>query len=367
MKKQNPNRLSRRDFIKTSSIGAIGLTTALVSSSAESKPIERKEPGVLNESSKKLLSLFNLKYPFFQAAPGGEKLAVAIANAGGMGSIQFTWSSPDDAYETTKRLNEATTGNYYANYVLHFEPESLDKALEAGCRNFQFSWGIPIREIVSKIRNVGGKFGIQVSSRENAVKAVDLKPDFLICQGLEAGGHIQATQYNKNALPQVLEAAGEVPVLVSGGISTGEDIRAAIHNGAAGVVMGTRFISTKESNLADVYRQKLLEAGANSTVYTNCYNESWDAMHRVLRNSTFLNWEAEGCPLKGNKPGEGEVIAKTSGGGNILRYSARRPVEGDTGDLESMCMYAGEGVGKINDIPSAAELIDRLWMEFENK
>ena len=292
MKKQNPNRLSRRDFIKTSSIGAIGLTTALVSSSAESKPIERKEPGVLNESSKKLLSLFNLKYPFFQAAPGGEKLAVAIANAGGMGSIQFTWSSPDDAYETTKRLNEATTGNYYANYVLHFEPKSLDKALEA---------------------------------------------------------------------------AGEVPVLVSGGISTGEDIRAAIHNGAAGVVMGTRFISTKESNLADVYRQKLLEAGANSTVYTNCYNESWDAMHRVLRNSTFLNWEAEGCPLKRNKPGEGEVIAKTSGGGNILRYSARRPVEGDTGDLESMCMYAGEGVGKINDIPSAAELIDRLWMEFENK
>lgn len=115
--------------------------------------------------------------------------------------------------------------------------------------------GIPIREIVSKIRNVGGKFGIQVSSRENAVKAVDLKPDFLICQDLEAGGHIQATQYNKNALPQVLEAAGEVPVLVSGGISTGEDIRAAIHNRAAGVVMGTRFISTKESNFADVYRQ----------------------------------------------------------------------------------------------------------------
>lgn len=144
MKKQNPNRFSRRDFIKTSSIGAIGLTTALVSSSAESKPIERKEPGVLNQSSKKLLSLFNLKYPFFQAAPGGEKLAVAIANAGGMGSIQFTWSSPDDAYETT-------TGNYYANYVLHFEPESLDKALEAGCRNFQFSWGFQFGKSFQKL------------------------------------------------------------------------------------------------------------------------------------------------------------------------------------------------------------------------
>lgn len=367
MKKKNLNKPSRRNFIKTSSVGALGLSAALVSSCAASKPIEEKESGALNESSKKLLSLFNLKYPFFQAAPGGENVAIAIANAGGMGCIQFTWTSPDDAFETTKRLNEATDGNYYANYVLHFEPKSLDKALEAGCKNFQFSWGVPSQEIISKIRNAGGKFGIQVSSRENADKALELKPEFLICQGLEAGGHIQATQYNKYAFPQVLEVAGEVPVLVSGGISTGEDIRSAIHNGAAGVVMGTRFISTKESNLTDGYRQKLLEAGENSTVYTNCFNQDWNAMHRVLRTSAFLNWEAEGCPLNGKKPKEGEVIGKTPWGGDIQMYFGRRPVEGDTGDLESMPMYAGEGVSKINDIPTAAELIERLWKEFENK
>ncbi|MEQ8704456.1 MAG: nitronate monooxygenase [Phaeodactylibacter sp.] len=367
MKKKNLNTPSRRDFIKTSAVGALGLSTALVSSCTASKPIEEKESGALNESSKKLLSLFDLKYPFFQAAPGGENLAIAIANAGGMGCIQFTWTSPEDAFETAKRLNEATDGNYYANYVLHFEPKSLDKALEAGCKNFQFSWGVPSAEIVSQIRNAGGKLGIQVSSKKNAENALKLSPDFLICQGLEAGGHIQATQYNKYALPQVLEVAGEVPVLVSGGISTGEDIRAAIYNGAAGVVMGTRFISTKESNLTDGYRQKLLEAGENSTVYTHCFNLEWNAMHRVLRTSTFLNWEAEGCPLNGKKPREGEVIGKTPWGGDIKMYSGRRPVEGDTGDLESMCMYAGEGVSKINDIPTAAELIERLWKEFENK
>ncbi|MGZ0017505.1 NAD(P)H-dependent flavin oxidoreductase [Yeosuana sp. AK3] len=344
------------------------MSTAFISSTAlASQKVKEREIGKLNESSKKLLTLFNLKYPFFQAAPGGSKLAAAIAKAGGMGCVQLTWSSADDSYEWIQELNKETNGNFFANYILHFEPKSIEKLLEAGCRNFQFSWGLPSQEIISKIRNAGGKFGIQVSSRENAVKAVELKPDFLICQGLEAGGHIQATQYNKYALPQVLEVAGEIPVLVSGGISTGEDIRSAIHNGAAGVVMGTRFISTKESNLTDGYRQKLLEAGENSTVYTNCFNQDWNAMHRVLRTSTFLNWEAEGCPLQGNKPGEGEVIGKTPWGGDILRYSGRRPVEGDTGDLESMCMYAGEGVGKIKDIPSAAELIERLWKEFENK
>ncbi len=368
MKNQNSDNSSRRSFLKKSSLAGLGLTSALMFSCEQPKQQEeKKEFGKLNESSKKLLTLFNLKYPFFQAAPGGGELAKAIAKAGGMGCLQFTWSSPDESYEWLQELNEETNGNYFANYILHFEPKSMDKVLEAGCRNFQFSWGLPSQEVISKIRNAGGKFGIQVSSKKNAEKALELKPEFLICQGLEAGGHIQATQYNEYALPQVLEVAGEVPVLVSGGISTGEDIRAAIHNGAAGVVMGTRFISTKESNLADIYRQKLLEAGENSTVYTNCFNQEWNAMHRVLRTSTFLNWEAEGCPLNGNKPREGEVIGKTPWGGDIQMYSGRRPVEGDTGDLESMCMYAGEGVGKINDIPSAAELIERLWKEFENK
>lgn len=285
----------------------------------ESKPIEKKEYGELNESSKKLLSLFNLKYPIFQAAPGGEKLAIAIANSGGMGSIQFIWTSPEDAYETTKRLNEATNGNYYANYVLHFEPKSLDKALEAGCKNFQFSWGIPNPEIVSKIRNIGGKFGIQVSSSKNAENALKLSPDFLICQGLEAGGHIQATKYIKDVFPKVLEISKKTstPLLVAGGISNGDDIRKAIKNGAAGVVMGTRIIATKESEHPDFYLQKLIEADENDTVYTNCF-AGWNAMHRVLRNSTFQNWEAAGCPLQGERPGEGDVIGKGPSGYDMI-------------------------------------------------
>lgn len=366
MKKKNLNKPSRRDFIKTSSVGALGLSTALVSSCTASKPIEEKESGALNESSKKLLSLFNLKYPFFQAAPGGENLAIAIAYAGGMGCIQFTWTSPDDAFETVKRLNEATDGNYYANYVLHFEPKSLDRALEAGCKNFQFSWGVPSPEMVSQIRNAGGKLGIQVSSKKNAENALELSPDFLICQGLEAGGHVQATRYIKDVFHQVLEVAGSVPVLVAGGISTGEDIRKAIHNGAAGVVMGTRLIATKESEHHDFYLQKLIEADEHDTVYTNCF-AGWNAMHRVLRNSTFLNWEAAGCPLQGEKPGEGEVIGKGEPGYDMIRYISHEPVKGVTGDLEAMVMYAGEGVSKINDIPTAAELIERLWKEFENK
>lgn len=366
---KNTNNASRRDFLKKSSLAGIGLATAIPTEvSANGLSEAKKERGVLTEASKNLMAKFGLKYPIFQAAPGGEELTVAIANAGGMGSIQFTWISPDNAYQTTKRLNEATKGNYYANYVLHFEPKSLDKAIEAGCKNFQFSWGIPNGEIVSKIRDVGGKFGVQVSSKKNAENALALNPDFLICQGLEAGGHIQATRYVKDVFPEVVNVAGSIPVLVAGGISTGKDIRSAIRYGAAGVVMGTRLIATKESEHPDFYLQKLVEAEAKDTVYTNCYNNGgWNAMHRVLRNSTFVNWEAAGCPQVGEKPGEGEVVAIAASGREIKRYSGHEPIKGDTGDLEALCMYAGEGVKDIHDIPSAKELIERLWKEFENK
>ncbi len=368
MENQNLNKSSRRNFIKKSSLAGMGLTTAAFTSGAQPMPNKlEQEFGELNKSSKKLLSLFNIKYPFFQAAPGGEKLAIAIAKAGGMGCVGLGWLSPEETYETTLRMNKETDGNYYANYLLHFEPSSFDKAIEAGCPTYQFSWGLPTQEMVSKIKDAGAKFGVQVSSKKNAEKALELQPDFLFCQGLEAGGHIQATQYLKDALPQVLGIAGEVPVLVSGGISTGHDIRNAINKGAAGAVMGSRFIATKESDISDFYRQKLIEADALNTVYTNCFSLGWNAMHRVLRNSTFLNWEAEGCPLEGNKPGEGEVIGRRPNGEDIERYSGHGPWEGVTGDLEGMCMYAGEGVGEIKDIPSASELIKRLWQQFENK
>ncbi|WP_136480900.1 NAD(P)H-dependent flavin oxidoreductase [Cognatitamlana onchidii] len=366
MKKKDHS--SRRNFLKLSSLAGLGLSTTIFSSyKSEQLKETKKEIGKLNESSKRLLKLFNLKYPFFQAAPGGEKLAIAVANAGCMGSIQLAWKKPEDAYEIIKRLNNETKGNYYANYVLHRGTKSLDKALEAGCKNFQFSWGTPEKSIVDKIRNAEGTLGIQVTSPLNTKKALEHSPDFLICQGIEAGGHVQGTSYVKDILHEIIETAGSVPVLVSGGISTGHDIRNVINMGAAGAVMGTRLIATIESDISDFYRQKLVEAQENSTVYTNCFSDKWNAMTRVLRNSTFLNWEAAGCPLLGNKPGEGDVIGKKENGKDIYRYSTAGPFEGATGNLEAMIMYAGKGVDKINDIPSAAELLERLCKEFENR
>jgi nitronate monooxygenase len=315
------------------------------------------------------MEAFGLDYPIVKAAPGGERLAIAVANAGGLGSLGLSWSSPDNADEAVTRMLAQTEGNFYANFVLHFEPVALDKTLEAGCPTVQFSWGLPSSEVVSKIRAAGARMGIQVSSREGAERALELLPDFLICQGIEAGGHVQATQPLEHVLPEVVEVAGDVPVLVAGGISTGHDIRDALGQGAAGVVLGTRFMATEESRAHDTYKQRLVDAGEHSTVYTNCFNDNggWNAMHRVLRNDTVRTWEAAGCPLDESKPGKDDVVAHHPTYGPAVRYATINPVAGHTGDVEDMAMYAGTGVSRVQDAPPAAELIERLWREFEGQ
>ena len=328
--------------------------------------MENESSGVLSGTSRQLVERFALKYPIFQAAPGGEALAIAVAESGAMGAISLTWDPPDMAFDLVKRMNDATAGNYYANFVLHFDPVSLDKALEAGCPNVQFSWGIPDADIVRKVRAAGAGLGIQVSSLASAQAALEHEPDFLICQGLEAGGHVQATNPLDPTLDDVLSATGNIPVLVAGGISTGRDLRKAMQSGAAGAVLGTRLMATQESDAHDVYKQHLVDADSDSTIYTICFNRDWNAMHRVLRNDTTRKWEAWGCPEGDRKPGAADVVAEHPVFGPAMRYETIPPMVGHQGDLDDMAMYAGQGVGDVNDLPAAAGLIERIWAECQD-
>ena len=262
----------RRNFLKNALTFGAAFSLKDVNSFAVFEKQRDQEGFELNDGAKKIMTLFDLKYPIFQAAPGGETLAIALANAGAMGALSFSQTSPEDAFKTVTTVKAATKGSFYGNYILHFEPASLDKVLEAGIPCVQFSWGIPSKTIVSKIKAAKVKLGIQVASKENAKAALDHNPDFLICQGVEAGGHVQANEPLLASLKEVLAEAKDVPVLASGGISTGHNIRQMVGAGAAGAVMGSRFMATKESDGHIEYKQALVEANENSTVFTTCFN-----------------------------------------------------------------------------------------------
>jgi nitronate monooxygenase len=311
----------------------------------------------------KLLALTGQTIPLMQAPIGSAAtvpLAVAVSRAGGLGGVGLTWSDAAEATAIVQRMQAAGCGRqFYGNFVLHFPCDGLAAALDAGLPIVTLSFGIDAK-LVSRAHQSGAIVGIMIGSPLGVRRALDAGADFLIAQSVEAGGHVQSTTPAADLLPAVLAEAGAVPVLVAGGISTGDGAADAIAKGAAGAVMGTRFLATREAASHDACKAALVAARTGDSVLTNCFDVGWPfAMHRVLRNATLDTWEAAGCPQPPNRPGEGDVVFRR-GLEEFPRYSDTPPMPGDTGDLTSAVLYAGAGVGDIDAVEPAADLLFRL-------
>jgi nitronate monooxygenase len=261
-------------------------------------------------------------------------------------------------------VKAATKRPFVVNFILARETTWLQAALDAGAPIIQFSWGMPTKEMLLAIRAAGAKLGIQVTSAESARAALDLGAQYLVCQGTEAGGHVQANQGLYEALPVVLMEARQTPVVASGGIGDGKGIRKALLGGASAAMLGTRFVATAESNAHPVYKRALIKAHAKDTVLTTCFQDGWpSATHRALRNRTFVMWDAAGCPPAGKRPGEGDIVATSSDGRKVLRYFATSPDRGLEGAVAECALHAGQSIEFVKDLPGAGELVERLWRE----
>jgi len=353
----------RREFLGKAAAVTVGLGARglpLAAQPAAPMPTPR---------ARALMELFGLRYPIFSAGMGitaVPELAIAVSNAGGLGAIGTSVNAvPEVVRQRVVQTRSATDRPFAVNFLLQRDPVTLPLALDAGAPIIQFAWGIPTAETVAAIRKAGAKMGIQISSVAGARQALDVGADYLICQGIEAGGHVQATGALYETLPAVIDEAKTVPVLAGGGIATGAHIRRALLAGASGVLIGTRFVATKEAGAHEEYKSAITRAKAADTVLTVCFQDGWtNAPHRVLRNRTFDMWEAAGCPPPGKRPGEGDVIATNPVTGVTKhRYSTANPGVGDRGTLLELALWAGQGVDAIRDIPSAGELVGRLWRE----
>ena len=359
-------KATRRDFIKTSA--AAGATFGVVGAWGLEGSQSGRAIQIPTERAKAMMALFGLKYPIFEAPHGratSPDLAIAVSNAGAMGALADL-GTPEEARKAVTRVRAATKGPFFVNYILRVEPASLQAALDAGAPIVQFSWGMPTKEMVLAIRAAGARLGMQVTSAESARHALDLGADYLVCQGTEAGGHVQANRGLYEALPMVLREAGQTPVVASGGIGNGQGIRRALLAGASSAMLGTRFVSTIESNAHPAYKQALIAAHPKDTVLTDCFQDGWPgATHRALRNRTFVMWDAAGCPPVGKRPGEGDVVATKPDGSKILRYWYGSPVQGLEGAVTECVLFAGLSVEVVKDLPAAGELVERLWRECE--
>ena len=354
----------RREFLQKATVVAAGLGAR-----APQLTAQQSSSGMPTARASALMAAFGLRYPIFCAGMGltaTPELAIAVSNGGGLGALGTGSTAPADVVrERVSRTKSGTSRPFAVNYLLAFDPVTLPMALDAGAPIIQFAWGIPTPETVAAIRKAGAKMGIQISSVAGARRALEAGSDYLICQGTEAGGHVQATKALYEVLPAVIEEAKSVPVVAGGGIANGAHIRRALLAGASGVLIGTRFIATKEAGAHDEHKGAIIRAKAADTVLTVCFQGGWtNAPHRALRNRTLDMWEAAGCPPAGKRPSEGDIVATNAiTGATKRRYSALSPVHDDRGAITEMALYAGQGVDAIRDIPSAGELVARLWKE----
>jgi NAD(P)H-dependent flavin oxidoreductase YrpB (nitropropane dioxygenase family) len=178
--------------------------------------------------------------------------------------------------------------------------------------------------------------------------------DFVIAQGIEAGGHIRGTLGLLPLLSAVLEAVS-VPVLAAGGIGSGRSIAAVLIAGAAGVRMGTRFIAAEESNAHPDYVKAVIAARSEDAVRTSKFHVECPlcpSTHGVLRQAI----EAADA-IQEKYVAEIELDGERH---QIERFRGIPPFKGIVGHIEAMACYAGQSVGDVKEVQPAAEIVSEL-------
>jgi nitronate monooxygenase len=143
-------------------------------------------------------------------------------------------------------------------------------------------------------------------------------------------------------------------------------LAAVLALGADAAWLGTRFVASEEAPFTDEYKERVLRATETEAIHTTLFDVGWpQAPHRVLPNSTVAAWENAGRPAPGARPGEGEVVARTSDGQAIARYDVSEPNVTLTGDLEALAHYAGQSAGLVDAIMPAGAIVRALVEEAE--
>jgi nitronate monooxygenase len=307
--------------------------------------------------------LLGIEQPIVQAPVGPAavpRLAAAVSNAGALGMVALSWAA--DAAGVVAETAALTGRPFGGNLVLHWDQRRrLDQALEAGLRIVSLTWGDPA-PYAGRAHDAGALVLHTVSSAEEARRAVASGVDVIVAQGWEAGGHVQGSVATLPLVPAVVDAVAPVPVIAAGGIADARGVAAVLALGAQAAWLGTRFLLAEEAPVHEDYRRALIAAAETEAHwYADLYQAGWpDAPHRAIANSTAAAWEAAGRPAPGSRPGEGEVIAWDPSGEPIVRYSSAVPLEGDTGDIGALSLWAGQGVALATRTQPAAGIIAEL-------
>lgn len=295
-----------------------------------------------------ITDLFDIELPVIQAPMAGSQdkaLAIAVAEAGGLGSLPCAMLSPDQIRNELKALTSATGKPYNVNFFVHRQPPPEPEreavwrkilapyyvelgvepsAMTPGPQRLPFNaeaadvleafkppvvsfhFGLPLRDLVMRVKSWGSKIISSATTVDEARYLEANGVDAVIAQGLEAGGHRAMfltsdlnTQLGTVALVRQIARAVKIPVIASGGIADAEGAAAALALGAAGVQVGTAYLFCPEATTSTVHREALMSADASTTAITNLFTgrSARGIMNRIMREIGPNNAWAPTFPL----------------------------------------------------------------------
>ena len=296
-------------------------------------------------------------------------LAVAVCRAGGLGSIGVGLMPPPALKATIDAVRAGSDRAFNINFITTLtDPAQIDVACAEHVPVVSFHWGHPARAWIDALHSAGVKVWEQVGSPDAARRAVDDGIDLVVAQGVEAGGHNFGTLPTMALVPLVVDAVGPALVLAAGGITDGRGLAAALMLGADGVWVGTRFVATRESFAHPDYKARLVGARGADTVRTHVFGRELPGFNpmRVLRNRVVNEWNdrVDDIPGEAARPLIGHVDLGGQGI-DLRRFSNFVPIASTTGDLEEMPLLAGQGVGLVHSVPTAAEVVTTMVAQAE--
>ncbi len=353
-----------------------------------------------------LCSLLGIEQPILQSGMGGiagPELVAEVCRAGGLGILAGLGMPPDELRKQIARVRELTSLPFGVNLWLHeamqppvdvrsvsesdvhgaqgalnhfreglgiktttdrpspvpdLIPSQIDVLLEERVPVFSIGLGDPGSARVAGCHERGILVMAMAATVDDARALEASGVDVIVAQGSEAGGHRstwvkprspQAASVGTMALvPEIVDRV-HVPVVAAGGIADGRGLVAALALGAQGILLGTRFVATRESMAAPFFKQAIVTGKSDETLITDVFTGLYA---RGIRNRFVTAYEASGAPVL-------PPLLQRNAAQDVYIAAAMQ------GDREHFPMLAGQSLGLIHDLPGAGDVVRTLIDEAE--
>ncbi|WP_405682411.1 NAD(P)H-dependent flavin oxidoreductase [Streptomyces sp. NBC_01238] len=333
-----------------------------------------------------LTELVGVRHPIVQTGMGwvaGPRLVTAAADAGALGILASATMTVEQLRSAVREVTSRTDAPFGVNLRADAgdAAERVRIIIDEGVKVASFALA-PSRELIARLKDAGVVVIPSVGARRHAEKVAAWGADAVVVQGGEGGGHT-GNIATTVLLPQVVDAV-DIPVIAAGGFHDGRGLVAALSYGAAGIAMGTRFLLTSDSTVPAAVKAKYLAAAVTDVTVTTAVDglphrmlrtELVDALERSGRSASLLRavrhaaafkkesglgWARmirDGLAMKHGRELTWSQVLLAANTPMLLKASM---VEGRT-DLGVMA--SGQVAGLIDDLPSCAELVDRVMAE----